>query len=190
MGQGLDSFFPSALHFGREVESFVPVKCEFPPYRAIITGLLSFGKRSPWDLTLQKPLYCGHPLQFALRGHRSVLNNVPPPPRRAGNKRTVAMRPHGELGRAVPCASPEIATRLGAAGDLLAMGAYRCAKNSKIRSSFPRDGIFFPSSHEQSCPNPSLFSPESFLFPFSWTRLQNPFIFLFSLLSVMLLHEA
>lgn len=101
--------------------------------------------------------------------------------------------------RAVPRTSSEIMTWLdatvgsaGATGELVAVGMYRSAKNSEMRSSFLLNRIFFPSSHVRSCPNPSLFSPGpfSFIFPSSWTCLESLFVFLFALLSMMLLDLA
>lgn len=78
----------------------------------------------------------------------------------------------GPTGPCCPRPSTEIVTwfsatsgSAGAVGDLGAMGAYHSAKNSEIRSSLLLDRIFFPSSHEQCCPNPSLFSLSAFCSP-------------------------
>lgn len=198
MAEGLDSFFLLPFSLEGRFSPFCQLRVNsLPPYLPAITGLFSFGKRSCWELTLQKPVYCTHPLQFALHSHHFVSNNIPLPPRQGVNKWTALMRLHRANWTVL--SSPldwnsdmvQCHQRLhrcrGRPGSYGSVSLCQKLRNKVFFA--PRQDLF-PIISWAVLPKPISVLPERFLFPFSWTCLQSPFIFLSSLLSMMLLDEA
>lgn len=158
---------------GKDIKSFLPLLGvpSFPNPSSLLLIPLerdSFGEPSD---------HCGHPLgcppiASCLGGQRGHWDGA-----LDASWDGAGMEPRMELFLYPSAIRTGLSTTLSSVGELGGLGMDLSGKSLGIKSFLLLNRIFSPNSRGCSCPNTSQFFSSTF--PFSWTHLENPFVFLF-----------